>query len=69
MLKKTASFVLAALRGSPYGHKYASPPRLLRPRWTVFLTILLGHFASIRDVLVPTVTRWQKQFFYSGLGI
>ncbi|MCH8039859.1 MAG: hypothetical protein IH977_05865 [Nitrospinae bacterium] len=40
MLKKSASFVLAALGGSTYRIEYASPPRLLRPRWTAFLTIL-----------------------------
>jgi hypothetical protein len=40
MLKKAASFVLAALRGSTYGKEYASPPHLLRPHWTAFLTIL-----------------------------
>ncbi len=40
MLKKTSSFVLAALRGSTYGKKYASPLRLLRPRWAAFLNIL-----------------------------
>jgi hypothetical protein len=40
MLKKAASFVLAALRGSTYSKEYASPPHLLRPRWTAFLTIL-----------------------------
>ncbi len=40
MLKKSASFVLTALGGSTYRTEYASPPRLLRPRWTAFLTIL-----------------------------
>ncbi len=40
MLKKSASFVLAALGGSTYRTEYASPPRLLRSRWTSFLTIL-----------------------------
>ena len=40
MLKKAASFVLAALGGSTYSLMYASPPRLLRPRWTAFLNIL-----------------------------
>ena len=41
MLKKSASFVLASLRGSTYRK---GTPRLLaslRPRWTTFLTILL----------------------------
>ena len=36
MLKKSASFVLAALRGSTYRREYASPLRLLWPRWTTF---------------------------------
>jgi hypothetical protein len=40
MLKKSASFVLASLGGSPYGPEYASPPRSLRPRWTALLNIL-----------------------------
>ncbi len=42
MLKKASSFVLAMLGGSTYRKEYASPPRLLRPRWTAFLTILQG---------------------------
>jgi len=71
MLKKSASFVLAALGGSTYRTEYAfaSPAfaeaasrlraealhrasaqagRLLRPRWTAFLTIL-------RAVLMPSL--------------
>ncbi len=32
MLKKSASFVLASLRGSTYVAEYASPLRSLRPR-------------------------------------
>jgi hypothetical protein len=40
MLKTSASFVFAALRGSMYGKEYASPLRLLRPRWTAILNIL-----------------------------
>ncbi len=32
MLKKSASFVLASLRGSTYGAEYDSPLRSLRPR-------------------------------------
>ncbi len=31
MLKKSASFVLASLRGSTYGGEYDSPLRSLRP--------------------------------------
>jgi hypothetical protein len=44
MLKKPASFVLAPLRGSPYGKEYASPLRSLRPRWTAILSILHAMF-------------------------
>ena len=40
MLKKSASVVLASLRGSTYGTEYAAPLRLLRPCWTAFLNIL-----------------------------
>ncbi|HEY5931480.1 MAG TPA: hypothetical protein VIT63_01105, partial [Nitrospira sp.] len=39
MLKKSASFVLASLRGSTY-EAYASPLRSLWPRWTAILNIL-----------------------------
>jgi hypothetical protein len=47
MLKKPTSFVLAALRDSTYGTEYAlSSPRLLWPRWTAFLTILLAILAA-----------------------
>jgi len=42
MLKKSSSFVLASLRGSPYGPKYDSPLRSLRPHWTAFLNTLRG---------------------------
>ena len=52
MLKKSASFGLAAYGGSTYRKVYgASPPRLLRPRWTAFLTIL-------RAVLMPSLISW-----------
>ena len=34
------SVVLAALRGSTYRETYASPLRLLRPRWVTILNIL-----------------------------
>jgi hypothetical protein len=40
LLKKSASFVLASLRGSTYSGEYASPLRLLRPCWTAFLNSL-----------------------------
>ena len=46
MLKKSASFVLAALRGSSYVKKYDSPLRWLRPRWTVILNTLRGSVSS-----------------------
>jgi hypothetical protein len=52
MLKKSASFVLASLRGSTYGNEYASPLRSLRPRWTAFLSILRGIF-SLSETCVP----------------
>ena len=45
MLKKSASFVLASLRGSTYGTEYDSSPRSLRPRWTAILSILYGYVA------------------------
>jgi len=49
MAEGSASFVLAALGASTYRTEYAaSPPRLLRPRWTAFLTIL-------RAVLMPSL--------------
>ena len=48
MLKKSASFVLASLRGLTYGTKYASPLRSLRPRWTAFLNILLSILTRFR---------------------
>ncbi len=48
MLKKSASFVLASLRGSTYETKYASPLRSLRPRWTAILNILRDRPMSLR---------------------
>jgi hypothetical protein len=48
MLKNSASFVLASLRGSTYGREYASPLRSLRPRWTAFLNILLSILIGFR---------------------
>ncbi len=47
MLKKSASFVLASLRGSTYRKESASPLRSLRPRWTPFLHIL-------QAILIPS---------------
>jgi hypothetical protein len=49
MLKKSASFVLASFRGSTYS-EYASPLRLLRPRWTAILNILCADDSHL--------TRW-----------
>ena len=40
MLKKSASFVLASFRPSPYHRGYASALHSLRPCWTAFLSIL-----------------------------
>jgi hypothetical protein len=40
MLKKSASRVLASLRGSTYDKKYALPLRSVRPYSTAFLNIL-----------------------------
>jgi hypothetical protein len=42
LLTKSASGVLAALRGSTYGREYDSPLRLLRPCWPAFLNSLQG---------------------------
>ena len=42
LLTKSASGVLAALRGSTYGSEYDSPLRLLRPCWAAFLNSLLN---------------------------
>src|SRR5262245_44094222 len=50
MLKKSASVVLATLRSSTYRKEYASPLRLLRPCWTVFLSILVGYLTVISRV-------------------
>jgi len=55
MLKKSASFVLAALGGSTYHPEYASPPRSLRPRWTAFLNIL-------RTILAPSAISCDPTF-------
>ena len=49
LLKKSASFVLASLRGSTYSGEYASPLYSLRPCWTAFLN-------SLRAVREPSAT-------------
>ncbi len=63
MLKKSASFVLASLRGSTYRTEYASPLRWLRPRWTAFLTIL-------RRILMPsqTIRRSVSEWFQNSFS-
>jgi hypothetical protein len=73
MLKKAASFVLATFGGSTYRKKYALPPHLLRPRWTIFLSILktkqvlplTENCMSTLHRIVPIVTLWFI-FFYAG---
>jgi len=54
MLKKTASVVLAALKGSTYRREYASPFLWLRPCWTAFLSILMCQPAN-RVQILPAV--------------
>jgi hypothetical protein len=55
MLKKSASGVLASLRGSTY-RSDASPLRSLRPCWPAFLSILRG-------VLLLSQTYRPKKFW------
>jgi hypothetical protein len=53
LLTKPANGVLASLRGSTYGRKYASPLRSLQPCWTAFLNSLratAGHSISVGDL-------------------
>jgi len=52
MLKKSASGVLATLRGSTYDTEYDSPPPSLRSCWTDILSILRWHFLVIFGMLV-----------------
>jgi hypothetical protein len=52
MLKKSASGVLATLRGSTYDIEYDSPLPSLRPCWTDILSILRWHFLVIFGMLV-----------------
>jgi hypothetical protein len=49
MLKKSASGVLASLRGSTYRTEYASPLYSLRPCWTAILSILV---TLMRDLAI-----------------
>ncbi len=77
MLKKSASFVLASLRGSPYGTEYALPLCSLRPTpwkrrisarlgWAgekvAFLTILRGILMS-SPTIEPLVSEWVQNSF------
>ena len=55
LLTKSASGVLATLKGSTYGGEYDSPLRLLRPCWTAFLN-------SLRAIRVPSVTVNEASF-------
>lgn len=57
LLRKSASGVLAALRGSTYYREYASPRRLLRPCRMAFLNSLrwlLNGSASVQASRVWT---------------
>jgi hypothetical protein len=62
MLKMSASFVLAALKGSAYGKEYASPFPLLRPRWTAILNILRGRLLSFRTVELLRFEALRREF-------
>ncbi len=62
MRKKTASGVLASLRGSTYGPEYDSPLHSLRPCWTAFLRILYGCSASSRPPISETATEVNMSF-------
>ena len=62
MLKKSASFVLASLRGSTYGKEYASPLRALRPRWTAFLNILRAAMVSLVIPRGHSLSKGEKGF-------
>lgn len=54
MVNKSASFVLASLRGSTYRKGTPCLLASLRPRWTAFLTIL-----HVSPVLTIEVTAMQ----------
>ena len=56
LLKKSASGVLASLRGSTYGSEYASPLRSLRSCWTAFLTSL---WPTQSPAVIPSAVRGQ----------
>ncbi len=67
MLKKSASFVLAALGGSTYRTEYAFASSFAAPRWTAFLTILRAVDA-LPDLLECWVAPVPKGFFNNLLG-
>ena len=62
MRKKTATGVLASLRGSTYGPEYDSPLRSLRLCWTAFLRILHEYSTSSHSSISVTAT-WVKMSF------
>ena len=62
MLKKSASGVLASLRGSTYGTEYDSPFRSLRPCWTAFLSILRGCLMSSATSIAETAREGEASF-------
>ena len=66
MLKKSASGVLALVRGSRT-EAYASPLRSLRPCWTDFLSIVHEYFSFALDVQIIEV-QLAEWFFLGMLG-
>ncbi len=62
VLKKSASGVLASLRGSTYGTEYDSPLRLLRPCWTAILSTLHGQLES-SQTSIPVMAAGAKMSF------
>ncbi len=62
VLKKSASGVLASLRGSTYGAEYDSPLRLLRPCRTAILSTLHGQLES-PQTSIPVMAAGAKMSF------
>jgi hypothetical protein len=62
MRKKSASGVLASLRGSTYGTEYDSPLCSLRPCRTAFLRILHGCSALSKDSISATAIEVKMSF-------
>jgi hypothetical protein len=58
LLTKSASGVLASLRGSTYGTEYDAPPRSLRPCWRAFLNSLR---AALFPFGIPKAVRFQHR--------